>query len=82
MVPWTAFMYRHPEVQSELYTELGFGGRDGLLVVRLFGREWTTRAFALDEKLWYTVCLTWTHEREKPILYINGIPEDITEGES
>lgn len=79
VVPWTAFMYRHPDVQ---YTELGFGGRDGLLVVWLFGREWTTRQFVLSSLQWYMMCLTWMHKREKPLLYINGFPEDIIEGGS
>lgn len=72
-------MYRHPEVQ---YTELGFGGRDGLLVVWLLGREWTTRQIALSPSRWYMMCLTWTHKREKPSLYIDGLPEAITEGGS
>lgn len=72
-------MYRHPEVQ---YTELGFGGRDGLLVVWLFGREWTTRQIVLSSFHWYMMCLTWMHNREKPILYIDGIPVHITEGRS
>lgn len=72
-------MYRHPDVQ---YTELGFGGRDGLLVVWLFGREWTTRQFVLSSLQWYMMCLTWMHKREKPLLYINGFPIDITEGGS
>lgn len=79
VVPWTAFMYRHPEVQ---YTELGFGGRDGLLVVWLLGREWTTGQIPLSRSQWYMMCLTWMHEREKPSLYINGLPENITEGGS
>lgn len=77
--PWTAFMYRHLEAQ---YTELGFGGRFGLLMVWLFGREWTTRPIVLQNSRWYMVCLTWTHQREKPALYIDGNPEDITEGGS
>lgn len=71
-------MYRHPEVQ---YAELGVGGRDGLLVVWMFGREWTSSKISLDGLRRY-VCLTWKHKREKPVLYIDGIPEDITEGGS
>lgn len=78
-VSWTAFMYRHPEVQ---YTELGFGGRDGVLAVWLLGREWTTSQIALSPSQWYMMCLTWMHEREKPSLYINGHPQIITEGGS
>lgn len=77
VVPWTVFMYRHPEVQ---YTELGFGGRDGLLLVWLFGKEWTTRQIVLDSSRWYGMCLTWTHTAQKPILYIQGIPEELREG--
>lgn len=72
-------MYRHPEAP---YTELGLGGRFGLLMVWLFGREWTTRPLVLDASRWYMVCVTWTHRREKPVLYIDGHPEDITEGGS
>lgn len=79
VVPWTVFMYRHPEVQ---YTELGFGGKDGSLLVWLFGKEWSTRPFELDSSRWYMICLTWTHTTEKPILYIDGIPEDIIQGGS
>lgn len=77
VVPWTVFMYRHPEVQ---YTELGFGGRDGLLLVWLFGKEWTTHQIVLDSSRWYGMCLTWTHTAQKPILYIDGIPEELREG--
>ncbi|XP_056911388.1 adhesion G-protein coupled receptor G4 isoform X2 [Takifugu flavidus] len=79
VVPWTVFMYRHPEVQ---YTELGFGGRDGLLLVWLFGKEWSTRPIVLDSSRWYMICLTWTHTTQKPNLYIDGIPEDIREARS
>lgn len=77
VVPWTVFMYRHPEVQ---YTELGFGGRGSLLLVWLFGKEWTTRQIVLDSSRWYAMCVTWTHTAQKPILYIDGIPEDLREG--
>lgn len=70
-------MYRHPEVQ---YTELGFGGRDGLLVVWLFGKEWTTRPIVLDRFKWYMICLSWTHTAGKPTLYIDGVLEDIAQG--
>lgn len=72
-------MYRHPEVQ---YTELGFGGRDGLLVVWLFGKEWTTRPFVLHSFKWYMICLSWTHTAGKPTLYIDGVLEDIAQGGS
>lgn len=74
---WTAFMYRHPEAQ---YTELGLGGKFGRLVVWLFGTEWTTRQINLNVSRWYMLCLTWTHTKGKPTLYIDGNPEDIVAG--
>ncbi|XP_076607137.1 adhesion G-protein coupled receptor G4-like [Chaetodon auriga] len=73
-LPWTAFMYRHPEVQC---TELGLGGKWGRLVVWLFGMEWTTDQMNLDVSHWYSLCLTWTHTKDRPALYINGEPVDI-----
>lgn len=70
-------MYRHPVVQ---YAELGFGGKWGRLVVWLFGTEWTTRQINLNMSQWYMLCLTWTHTKDRPTLYINGNSEDITAG--
>lgn len=70
-------MYRHPEVDN---SELGFGGQGGQIVVSLFGMKWTTRKIILKASQWYMMCLTWTHSKEKPTLYINGTPEDIVAG--
>ncbi|XP_054907233.1 adhesion G-protein coupled receptor G4 [Poeciliopsis prolifica] len=66
---WTIFMYRHPEVQ---YTELGMGGKDRRLVVWLFGEEWITQDINLQLLQWYTLCLTWSHTKDRPALYVNG----------
>uniref|UniRef100_UPI0037E99C34 adhesion G-protein coupled receptor G6 n=1 Tax=Semicossyphus pulcher TaxID=241346 RepID=UPI0037E99C34 len=73
--PWTAFMYRHPDVQ---YAELGFGGKQGLLVVWLFGTEWTTAEMRLHVSQWHSLCLTWTHTKDRPALYIDGELVEIT----
>ncbi|XP_027886413.1 adhesion G-protein coupled receptor G4 [Xiphophorus couchianus] len=62
-------MYRHPEVQ---YAELGMGGRNDRLVVWLFGEEWTTQDINLQLMQWYALCLTWSHTRNRPALYVNG----------
>lgn len=75
--PWTAFMYRHPDVQ---HAELGFGGKQGRFVVWLFGREWTTGVIKLNLSQWYMLCFTWTHTKDRPALYINGNQEDVTAG--
>nr|XP_033502591.1 adhesion G-protein coupled receptor G4 [Epinephelus lanceolatus] len=72
---WTAFMYRHPEAQ---YTELGLGGKWGCLVVWLFGTEWTTSKINLHPSQWHSLCLTWTHTKDRPALYLNGNLVDIT----
>ncbi|XP_014912098.1 adhesion G-protein coupled receptor G4-like [Poecilia latipinna] len=66
---WTIFMYRHPEVQ---YAELGLGGKDRRLVVWLFGQEWTSQDINLQLSQWYTLCLTWSHTKDRPALYVNG----------
>ncbi|MEQ2179835.1 hypothetical protein GOODEAATRI_029261, partial [Goodea atripinnis] len=73
--PSTIFMYRHPEVQ---YAELGMGRKNGRLVVWLFGEEWTTQQLNLQLSRWYTLCLTWSHTRDRPALYINGSLINIT----
>ncbi|XP_035807231.1 adhesion G-protein coupled receptor G4 [Amphiprion ocellaris] len=65
---WTAFMYRHPEVQ---HAELGLGGKSGRLVVWLFGQEWTTTHIDLHLSQWYSLCVTWSHTRDRPALYVN-----------
>ncbi|KAM7398262.1 hypothetical protein PAMA_006254 [Pampus argenteus] len=72
--PWTAFMYRHPEVQ---HAELGLGGDGGRLVVWLFGVEWTTLPTDLIPTQWHSLCLTWSHMKDRPVLYINGSSVDI-----
>lgn len=70
-------MYRHPEFE---YAELGLGGKWGQLVVWLFGMEWTTHPIKLNVSEWYMLCLTWTHTKDRPTLYINSNPEDIMAG--
>ncbi|KAM4546237.1 adhesion G-protein coupled receptor G4 isoform 2-T2 [Fundulus diaphanus] len=74
-LPWTIFMYRHPEVQ---YAELGMGGKEGRLVVWMFGEEWTTPLINLQLWRWYTLCVTWSHTKDRPTLYINGSLVNIT----
>lgn len=76
---WTAFMYRHPAAQ---YTELGVGGKWDRLVVWLFGTEWTTNQIRPNMSQWYSLCLTWTHTKDRPALYINGKPMDLMAGGS
>lgn len=70
-------MYRHPAAQ---YTELGVGGKWDRLVVWLFGMEWTTNRIRPDVSQWYSLCLTWTHTKDRPTLYINGKPVDLMAG--
>lgn len=70
-------MYRHPEAQ---YSELGLGEKWGRLVVWLFGTEWTTPEINLRPSQWYSLCLTWTHTKDRPALYVNGNLVDITAG--
>ncbi|XP_062262524.1 adhesion G-protein coupled receptor G4 [Platichthys flesus] len=74
-LPWTAFMYRHPDAQ---YTELGLGGRPDYLVVWLFGREWKSPQINLSLSQWYSLCLAWSHTKDKPALYIDGQLLDMT----
>ncbi|XP_056254325.1 adhesion G-protein coupled receptor G4 isoform X2 [Seriola aureovittata] len=67
--PWTAFMYHHPDGQN---VELGLGGERGRLVVWLFGTKWTTPRINLGMSQWYSLCLTWSHTKDRLALYING----------
>lgn len=62
-------MYRHPEFQ---HAELGFGGKQGYLVVWLCGVEWITPQFDFTLSQWYSLCLTWSHTKDRPDLYVNG----------
>lgn len=71
-------MYRHPDVQ---HAELGLGGKWGRLVVWLSGKEWTTNQINLRVSHWYSLCLTWTQTKGRPVLYIDGNPVDIIAGE-
>ncbi|XP_061659980.1 adhesion G-protein coupled receptor G4 isoform X2 [Syngnathoides biaculeatus] len=66
---WTAFMYHHPEVRC---ATLGLGGQEDALVVWLFGTEWTTPPLGLAPREWHSLCLTWSHIKDRPVLYING----------
>ncbi|KAF3841062.1 hypothetical protein F7725_006924 [Dissostichus mawsoni] len=73
---WTAFMYSHPEVQ----TELGLAMKERRLLVWLFGSEWsTTRRINLRRSRWYSMCLTWKH-KGRLALYIDGQQERIRTG--
>ncbi|KAM6983634.1 uncharacterized protein LKV04_011561 [Tautogolabrus adspersus] len=76
---WTAFMYRHPEVQ---YAELGFGAKQGRLVVWLCGAEWITADLALPVSQWHSLCLTWAHTKDRPALFIEGKPIEMSEAHS
>ncbi|XP_047463227.1 adhesion G-protein coupled receptor G4 [Mugil cephalus] len=67
--PWTAFMYCHPYGR---HVELGLGGQMGSLVVWLFGVQWTTPQMDLLLSQWYSFCLTWSHTKDRPTLYVNG----------
>ncbi|KAG7220093.1 hypothetical protein INR49_008987 [Caranx melampygus] len=69
--PWTAFIYHHPDIQ---YVELGLGGEQGRFVVWLLGTKWTTSQINLSVSQWFSVCLTWSHRRDRPALYIRGVP--------
>ncbi|XP_068187856.1 uncharacterized protein [Antennarius striatus] len=71
---WTAFIYRHPEAP---YAELGLGGMSGRIVVWIFGMEWTTNPINFNVSRWYSLCLTWTCDKDRPVLYIDGVPENI-----
>ncbi|XP_054482374.1 adhesion G-protein coupled receptor G2 [Anoplopoma fimbria] len=72
--PWTAFTYTHPKLQC---TELGLGGQRDRLVVWLFGTEWTTPKINLRLSHWYSLCLTWSHAKERPALYVDGNLVDV-----
>ncbi|XP_051902569.1 adhesion G-protein coupled receptor G2 isoform X2 [Hippocampus zosterae] len=72
--PWTAFMYHHPEVQCG---SVGLEGRGGAVMVRLFGSNWTTADIGLATKEWHSLCLTWSHTDDRPLLYVNGSLTDL-----
>ncbi|XP_054610465.1 adhesion G-protein coupled receptor G4-like isoform X2 [Dunckerocampus dactyliophorus] len=71
---WTAFMYRLPDTQC---VGLGLGGRRDRLVVWLFGTEWTTLPISLALKEWHSLCMTWSHTKDGPMLYVNGTGMDL-----
>ncbi|XP_061754668.1 adhesion G-protein coupled receptor G4 [Nerophis ophidion] len=71
---WTAFMYRHPDARC---AGLGLGGHGDRLVVWLFGTEWTTLPLGLGLKEWHSLCMTWCHTKDRPLLYINGTLTDL-----
>lgn len=77
---WTAFMYRHP-VQE--YAELELGGENGRLVVWLFGKKFTTLTTPLHQDQWHELCVTWSHEKDTPALYVDrnsvDVEADLTE---
>ena len=70
-------MYLHPDVQ---HAELGLGGWPDHLVVWLFGRKWKSPPITLGLSQWYSLCLTWSHTKDKPSLYIDGKLVDMTLG--
>lgn len=74
---WTAFIYHHPDAQ---HVELGLGGERGRLVVWLLGTKWTTGQMDVSVSQWFPVCVTWSHRRDRPVLYIRGVPVDMTPG--
>ncbi|KAK2828158.1 hypothetical protein Q5P01_019192 [Channa striata] len=45
--------------------------KTGHLVVWLFGQEWTTEISVVPSQ-WYSLCLTWSHVKDTPALYVNG----------
>ncbi|XP_019719701.1 adhesion G-protein coupled receptor G2 isoform X2 [Hippocampus comes] len=71
---WTAFTYHHPEVQCG---SLGLGGREGAVMVWLFGSKWTTVDIGLATTVWHSLCLTWSHTEDRPLLYVNGNLTDL-----
>nr|XP_057943030.1 adhesion G-protein coupled receptor G4 isoform X2 [Doryrhamphus excisus] len=71
---WTAFMYRYPDTQC---VGLGVGGCRDCLVVWLFGTEWTTLPISLGVKEWHSLCMTWSHTKDRPLLYVNGTLMDL-----
>ncbi|XP_061559201.1 adhesion G-protein coupled receptor G4 [Phycodurus eques] len=73
--PWTAFMYRHPEIRC---ASLGLGGQEDALVVWLFGTKWTTAPVGLAPTEWHSLCLTWSHNKDRPMLYVNGTLTELT----
>lgn len=74
---WTAFTYRHPEGQCG---NLGLGGREGAVMVGLFGSKWTTADIGLATKEWHSLCLTWSNTEDRPLLYVNGNLTDLEAG--
>ncbi|XP_028322799.1 adhesion G-protein coupled receptor G4-like isoform X2 [Gouania willdenowi] len=72
--PWTAFMYRHPEKQ---HAELGLGGRDGHLMVLVFGEQWKTEQNDINLLDWSSLCVTWSQKTGRPVLYVNGKPKNL-----
>ncbi|XP_077362082.1 adhesion G-protein coupled receptor G4 [Festucalex cinctus] len=75
---WSAFMYHHPEVECAI---LGLGGREDAVVVWLLGNEWTTASVGLAPRQWHSLCLTWSHARDTPTLYVNGSETELEAGD-
>lgn len=70
-------MYRHP-VQE--YAELELGGENGRLVVWLFGKKFTTLTTPLHQDQWHELCVTWSHEKDTPALYVDRNSVDVEAG--
>lgn len=65
---WTGFEYKAPGNRE---TELGLGGKNGNLFVKLFGHEWQYEN-NLTVNQWHSVCLTWSGQAQRLRISINS----------
>lgn len=65
---WTGFEYKAPGNRE---TELGLGGKNGKLFVKLFGHEWQYEN-NLTVNEWHSVCLTWSGQAQRLRISINS----------
>nr|XP_012773042.2 adhesion G-protein coupled receptor G4 isoform X1 [Maylandia zebra]XP_023010521.2 adhesion G-protein coupled receptor G4 isoform X1 [Maylandia zebra] len=65
---WTGFEYKAPGNRE---TELGLGGKNGKLFVKLFGHEWQYEN-NLTVNGWHSVCLTWSGQAQRLRISINS----------
>uniref|UniRef100_A0A3B4FZT0 Pentraxin n=1 Tax=Pundamilia nyererei TaxID=303518 RepID=A0A3B4FZT0_9CICH len=65
---WTGFEYKAP---GNRQTELGLGGKNGKLFVKLFGHEWQYEN-NLTVNEWHSVCLTWSGQAQRLRISINS----------
>uniref|UniRef100_A0A3Q0S3T6 Pentraxin (PTX) domain-containing protein n=1 Tax=Amphilophus citrinellus TaxID=61819 RepID=A0A3Q0S3T6_AMPCI len=68
LTEWTGFDYKAPGNKE---TELGLGGQNGQIIVKIFGkqRQWKNNNI-LNE--WQSVCLTWSGQAQRLRIYINS----------